>query len=229
MSVQSSANPGTASSGEGDLRANWERISRALQLRSKRFFDLTVAMAALVILSPLFVIVSVLIKYDSPGRVFFRQPRWGKDNAIIHVYKFRSMASNVCDVSGVTQTVEGDPRVTRIGKFLRRANLDELPQLFNVLRGDMSLVGPRCHAVGMRAAGRLYEELVPNYHQRHQMRPGITGLAQMRGFRGPTDTAFKSRVRVAFDLHYVENFSFALDLKIIIGTIKSELINGSGF
>ena len=119
--------------------------------------------------------------------------------------------------------------MTRVGHWLRRTSLDELPQLVNVLKGDMSLVGPRCHAIGMRAAGKLYEELVPDYHERHLVRPGITGLAQMRGLRGPTVLASKSRARIACDIHYVDNFSLLLDLKIIAGTIRSELFGGSGF
>jgi polysaccharide biosynthesis protein PslA len=125
--------------------------------------------------------------------------------------------------------VKNDPRVTRVGAFLRRSNIDELPQLLNVLKGDMSVVGPRCHAIGMRAGGMLYEELVPEYHHRHAMRPGITGLAQMRGLRGPTDRPAKARARIASDLHYVENFSLLMDIRIIIGTLISELNGGKGF
>jgi lipopolysaccharide/colanic/teichoic acid biosynthesis glycosyltransferase len=139
------------------------------------------------------------------------------------------MFSDKGDSSGVQQTVAGDARITRVGAFLRKTSVDELPQLFNVLKGDMSLVGPRCHAVGMKAAGMLYEELVPHYHWRHLMRPGITGLAQMRGWRGPTDTITKSRARINADLRYVENFSLWLDIKIIFGTIINELFNSSAF
>jgi polysaccharide biosynthesis protein PslA len=201
----------------------------ALQLAIKRLFDFVVALSALIVLSPLFLIVAILIKLDSVGPVFFSQVRYGKDCKRIRIYKFRSMRTDLCDASGVAQTVEGDPRITAMGAFLRKSNIDELPQLLNVLKGDMSLIGPRCHAVGMKAAGGLYEDLCPDYHERHIMRPGITGLAQMRGLRGPTVRRDKSRARVKCDIYYVRNFSLALDVKILIGTIRSELLGGSGF
>lgn len=195
----------------------------------KRALDIAGSSIALLILTPFLLGIAVLIKLDSPGPVLFTQIRWGKNCRKIRVYKFRSMRTDMCDASGVAQTVQNDPRVTRIGAILRRTNIDELPQLLNVLKGDMSLVGPRCHAINMLAAGMLYQELVPEYHQRHAMRPGITGLAQMRGLRGPTDRAAKARARIASDLYYIENFSIFLDLKIIAGTVISELTNGKGF
>jgi lipopolysaccharide/colanic/teichoic acid biosynthesis glycosyltransferase len=133
------------------------------------------------------------------------------------------------DASGVQQTIQNDPRITPFGAFLRKSNFDELPQLLNVLRGDMSLVGPRCHAIGMKAAGVQYEELVPAYHERHKMRPGITGLAQMRGLRGPTISRSKSKARIACDIHYVNNFSLLLDVKIAFGTLRHEMFRGTGF
>lgn len=199
------------------------------QFVAKRLVDIVIAGSALLVLLPLFLVVAAAIKLESEGPVFFRQIRWGKGCKQIKIYKFRSMHAALGDTSGVQQTVRNDPRITRLGAFLRSSNLDELPQLINVLKGDMSLIGPRCHAVGMKAAGMLYEELVPNYHQRHLMRPGITGLAQMRGLRGPTDTAAKSRARIACDLHYIDHFSLLLDLKIIYGTVRNELFGGSGF
>lgn len=200
-----------------------------MQLGIKRTFDVAVATIALVVLLPLLLVLALLIKLDSGGPVLFRQLRWGLNGKRIKVYKFRSMRAELGDPSGVRQTVRGDPRVTRLGAILRRTNLDELPQLLNVLKGDMSLVGPRCHAINMRAAGRLYEELVPDYHRRHAMRPGMTGLAQMRGWRGPTDRAAKARARIACDIFYVRNFSLWLDLKIIAGTVASEFRGGTGF
>jgi lipopolysaccharide/colanic/teichoic acid biosynthesis glycosyltransferase len=139
------------------------------------------------------------------------------------------MRADAGDASGVAQTVENDPRLTRIGAFIRKTNIDELPQLLNVLRGDMSLVGPRCHAIGMLAAGVRYEELVPHYHDRHAVKPGLTGLAQMRGLRGPTDRPGKARARIASDLYYIENFSIRLDLWIMFGTVMSEIKGGKGF
>lgn len=202
---------------------------KTAQLAMKRAFDMFASGATLLALLPLFLTVAAIIKLDSPGPVFFSQTRWGKDGRKIRVFKFRSMRTDLCDVSGVAQTVKNDPRITRIGAILRRTNIDELPQLLNVLRGDMSLVGPRCHAIGMLAAGIAYEELVPDYHHRHVMRPGLTGLAQMRGLRGPTDRPGKARARIACDLHYVENFSFLLDMRIIFGTVISELKGGKGF
>ncbi|WP_371074789.1 MULTISPECIES: sugar transferase [unclassified Sinorhizobium] len=202
---------------------------KVVHLFLKRALDIAGSSIALLILCPFLLGVAVLIKLDSPGPVLFTQIRWGKNCRKIRVYKFRSMRTDMCDASGVAQTVQNDPRVTRIGAILRRTNIDELPQLLNVLKGDMSLVGPRCHAINMLAAGMLYQELVPEYHQRHAMRPGITGLAQMRGLRGPTDRAAKARARIASDLYYIENFSIFLDLKIIIGTVISELRDGKGF
>jgi lipopolysaccharide/colanic/teichoic acid biosynthesis glycosyltransferase len=195
----------------------------------KRTIDIVISAAALVILAPMLVVVSLLIKLESRGPISFQQNRWGKDCKIIKIYKFRSMYVDQCDHSGVAQTVRDDPRVTRVGRVIRRLNIDELPQLVNVLKGDMSLVGPRCHAVGMFAAGVPYEKLVPHYHDRHTMRPGMTGLAQMRGLRGPTDRASKARARVACDIHYVQNFSVWMDVTIIVGTVYSELKGGKGF
>ena len=195
----------------------------------KRGFDASVALIALLVLAPSLLLVALFIRLDSKGPVFFRQTRWGRCGQKIRVYKFRTMFVDQCDPSGVAQTVEGDARITKLGGLLRRTNIDELPQLFNVLKGDMSLVGPRCHAIGMLAAGIPYEHLVPEYHRRHAVRPGITGLAQMRGLRGPTDKSSRARARIACDIYYVENQSVLLDLKIILGTIVSELRRGKGF
>jgi lipopolysaccharide/colanic/teichoic acid biosynthesis glycosyltransferase len=199
------------------------------QFMVKRIIDIAGALVALIALSPLLLTVAVLVRTDSRGPVLFSQLRWGMNGRKIRVYKFRSMRTEMCDASGVAQTVKNDPRITKIGAILRRTNIDELPQLINVLKGDMSLVGPRCHAIGMLACGRLYEDLVPTYHKRHTVRPGITGLAQMRGLRGPTDRSDKARARIASDIYYVDNFSVWLDIKIIIGTVISEIRGGKGF
>ena len=134
-----------------------------------------------------------------------------------------------CDISGVAQVVEGDPRITRMGRFIRRTNIDELPQLINVIKGDLSLVGPRCHPIGMLAAGVLYEELAPEYHHRHLMRPGITGLAQVRGFRGPTNEPAPAIGRLACDLEYIAEFSTLNDLKILLLTVLREIADCTGF
>lgn len=202
---------------------------KRLQLGLKRTFDIFGATSASVILLPVFLTIALLIVLDDGGPVFFRQIRWGLKGSKITVYKFRSMRSDLCDPTGVEQTVKGDRRLTRIGAFLRKTNIDELPQLLNVIKGDMSLVGPRCHAINMRAAGMLYEELVPEYHYRHLMRPGITGLAQTRGWRGPTERPAEARARIASDIYYIRNFSIWLDMKIMFRTLLSELRGGTGF
>ncbi|WP_237362065.1 sugar transferase [Rhizobium gallicum] len=205
------------------------RRPRAVEFALKRALDIIVSALALLILAPALILIAVLIRVESKGSPLFSQLRWGKDGKKIKIYKFRSMRAEAGDPTGVRQTVKNDPRVTRLGAFLRKTNLDEIPQLYNVLRGDMSLVGPRCHAVGMLAGGMLYEELVPEYHRRHVMRPGLTGLAQMRGLRGPTERPSKARARIHADLYYIENFSFMLDLLILMGTLRSELTRGQGF
>jgi lipopolysaccharide/colanic/teichoic acid biosynthesis glycosyltransferase len=200
-----------------------------VQLRIKRVMDIAVSLGAILVLLPLFAIIVLSIKATSRGPVLFKQVRWGANGQTFEVLKFRSMRVEACDASGIAQTVENDPRVTLVGAWLRKSNLDETPQLLNVLKGDMSLVGPRCHPVGMLAAGKPYEALVPDYHMRHTMRPGITGLAQVRGLRGPTIHASKARQRIACDLYYIQHYSLWLDAKIIVGTIRTELFGGTGF
>lgn len=200
-----------------------------LQLFLKRALDIGVSATALLVLMPLMLAVALIIRLDSPGPALFTQVRWGKDCRKIRVYKFRSMRTDLGDSSGVAQTIKNDPRITRIGAIIRKTNIDELPQLLNVLKGDMSLVGPRCHAIGMLAAGIPYEDLVPNYHRRHSVKPGMTGLAQMRGLRGPTDRPGKARARIACDLHYIDNFSVIFDIRIMVGTVLSEIRGGKGF
>jgi lipopolysaccharide/colanic/teichoic acid biosynthesis glycosyltransferase len=200
-----------------------------VRLGVKRLFDIVASVSALIVLAPFFLAIALFIKLDDGGPVFFRQIRWGLNGRKIMVFKFRSMRAEDGDPSGIQQTVKGDSRMTAIGAVLRRTNIDELPQLFNVLLGEMSLVGPRCHAVNMRAAGRLYEELVPDYHQRHIMRPGITGLAQTRGWRGPTARPLQARARIACDIYYVRHFSLLLDVKILLQTLVIELRGGTGY
>ena len=195
----------------------------------KRVIDVVGASTAVGLLSPLLLGLAITIKVTSKGPVFFRQERHGKNGEVITVLKFRSMYVDQCDLSGVQQTVKNDPRVTPVGRFLRRSNFDELPQLFNVIRGDMSLVGPRPHVPGMLAAGVPYEEFDKRYHARHVVRPGITGLAQVNGFRGETKEARAARMRLHYDLAYVEQQSPLLDLKIMVGTVVREFFKGRGY
>lgn len=202
---------------------------RPVQLAVKRGLDVVGAAFGLLLLSPLLIAIAILIKATSKGPIFFHQNRTGQHNRQFRILKFRSMYVDKCDRSGVAQTIAGDPRVTPVGRMLRRTNLDELPQLINVLLGHMSLVGPRPHVPGMLAAGVPYELLVDGYEARHFMRPGITGLAQVNGLRGPTTDADLAIRRVVHDVDYVQNFSLVLDVKLIIKTIVVEMRGGSGF
>jgi Undecaprenyl-phosphate glucose phosphotransferase len=167
---------------------------------------------------PLMLLIAILVKLDSPGAVFFRQTRSGFNNQPIEVLKFRTLHANNQDNSAETLVTRDDPRVTRIGSFLRRSSLDELPQILNVLKGDMSIVGPRPHATSAKAAGQYYENVVARYAARHRVKPGITGWAQVNGWRGETDTEDKILKRVEHDLYYIEHWSILLDLRIILKT-----------
>ena len=188
-----------------------------LQSLVKRLFDIVAATVGLILLSPVFLVVALLIKRDSPGPVFFRQLRLGYNQRGFHIYKFRSMKVDVEDGS-VRQASRNDPRITRIGRWLRRYNIDELPQLLNVLRGEMSIVGPRPHAV---AHDRLFEKRIEMYPRRLNVRPGITGWAQVHGLRGETDTDHKMAARVEHDLYYIDNWSLWLDMYIVALTVLS--------
>ena len=189
-----------------------------LPVALKRLFDIVAATALLVILSPLLALVAVGIKLDSRGPVLFRQPRIGLGGANFMMFKFRTMRTEACDVLADKLTAVNDPRVTRLGNLLRRTSIDELPQLLNVLLGSMSLVGPRPHALNAKAAGVLYHDAVKNYAVRHRMKPGITGLAQISGWRGPTDTHEQIEQRVAHDLAYISRWSFLSDIGILFRT-----------
>jgi Undecaprenyl-phosphate glucose phosphotransferase len=186
----------------------------------KRAEDVMVATVLLCLLAPVFLLIGLAIKLDSRGPVFFRQERFGFNNNNISVFKFRSMYHDPLPNPLVPQAQRNDPRVTRVGAFLRQTSLDELPQLFNVLYGNMSLVGPRPHAT---AHNRKYSRLIDGYLGRHRMKPGITGWAQVNGYRGETDTVEKMRLRVDHDLFYINNWSFFLDLKIVAMTVPELL------
>lgn len=208
-----------------EAEVNW----RPVHLAAKRLVDIVGAAFGLLLLSPLLIAVAAIIKLTSSGPVFFRQERTGLGNKPFQILKFRSMYTDRCDLSGVAQTVADDPRITPIGRIIRKTNIDELPQLINVLLGDMSLVGPRPHVPGMLAAGVRYEELVIGYERRHAMRPGITGLAQANGLRGPTTEVEPSVMRVVRDIEYIRNFSIWLDIRIIFRTVINEVLRGKGF
>lgn len=189
----------------------------------KRIEDLVLASLALLAAAPVMLLVAVAIKLDSPGPVLFRQKRYGYNNRLIEVFKFRSMYTDRSDANAERQTTRHDDRVTRVGRIIRKTSLDELPQLFNVLLGSMSMVGPRPHATATKAAGILFEDAVTEYTARHRVKPGITGLAQINGYRGETDTLEKIEKRVAFDLHYIENWSVWFDLYILARTVPALL------
>lgn len=193
---------------------------------AKWLFDKIIASVALIILAPVMAAVAIAIKLDSRGPVLFRQKRYGFNNELIEVFKFRSMYVDRCDADASKLVTKGDPRVTRVGRFIRKTSLDELPQLFNVLTGQLSLVGPRPHALAAKAGDELYDEVVKGYFARHKVKPGITGWAQIHGWRGETDTEEKIVKRVEHDLYYIENWSIFLDLYILARTpfalIKTE-------
>jgi len=181
----------------------------------KRASDIALASAILALVSPLMLAVAIGIKLSSPGPVLFKQRRYGVDGREIIVYKFRTMTV-LEDGNVIKQATRNDRRVTRFGALLRQTSLDELPQFFNVLQGRMSVVGPRPHAV---AHNEMYRRLIKGYMIRHKVRPGITGLAQVNGFRGETDTLDKMKGRIEHDLEYLRNWSLQLDLQIVVKTI----------
>lgn len=185
------------------------------ELLMKRTLDVCLAAVALVVLSPLLLATAIAIKLDSPGPVFFRQRRNGFNNTEFRIFKFRSMRVTE-DGPQIKQAVRGDSRVTRVGAFLRKSSIDELPQLINVIRGEMSLVGPRPHAIAHNDA---WVQMVEGYAQRHNILPGITGLAQVNGFRGEADTPDKIDARVKLDLKYIASWSLALDIEILVRTV----------
>jgi len=193
----------------------------------KQLFDRVVGALMLVLLAPVMAVVALAIRLDSPGPVLFRQKRFGFNNERIDVFKFRSLYHHQADPTAAKVVTKNDPRVTRVGRFIRKTSLDELPQLFNVVfKGNLSLVGPRPHAVQGRLATRLFDETVDGYFARHRVKPGITGWAQVNGWRGEVDNEQKIQKRVEFDLYYIENWSVLFDVYILLKTpfalLKSE-------
>jgi polysaccharide biosynthesis protein PslA len=195
----------------------------------KRVLDFTLGVVLLLLLFPVLIAVAVIVKLDSPGPVLFRQPRLGYNDRPFTVLKFRSMYADAADLMASQQTSRRDPRVTRVGKWLRKLSLDELPQIFNVLAGDMSLVGPRPHAPQTRAEGRLLKDAMAEYVIRHQVKPGITGWAQINGSRGEIVTMDDLRRRVNFDLEYIQKWSVWFDIKIIFMTVLREVFSKHAF
>lgn len=194
-----------------------------LQLRkaiAKRAFDLMFCIPVLILMAPALAMVALAIKLDSRGPVLFRQRRVGQGNAFFDILKFRSMRTDMSDASGSQSTRRDDDRITRVGYFIRRTSIDELPQLFNVLMGQMSIVGPRPHALGSTAGERLFWDIDERYWHRHALKPGITGLAQVRGFRGATHQEEDLTGRLQADLEYISKWSFWLDLTIVVMTLK---------
>jgi Undecaprenyl-phosphate glucose phosphotransferase len=195
----------------------------------KRAEDLVISLAILFVIWPLLLLIAIAIRLDDGGPIFFRQPREGFNNRPFRVWKFRSMTADRCEVDGIRQATRGDKRVTRVGRVLRATSLDELPQLFNVVQGDMSLVGPRPHAPSTRAGGRLFHEVVQTYAARHKVKPGMTGWAQVCGWRGETDTEEKLVKRLEHDLHYIENWSVPFDIYILIRTVAAVVVPRNAF
>jgi len=195
----------------------------------KRAEDLVLTFGILFFIWPIMLITAIAVKLDSPGPIFFRQPREGFNNRPFKVWKFRSMTHDRCEVDGIQQATKGDKRVTRVGRFIRATSIDELPQLFNVVAGDMSLVGPRPHAPSTRAGGRLFHEVIQTYAARHKVKPGITGWAQACGWRGETDTEEKLVKRLEHDLYYIENWSIPFDIYILVRTVFAVIVPKNAF
>jgi polysaccharide biosynthesis protein PslA len=202
-----------------DRRAAVPAAPTGIAWQIKEAIERTAALVLLIALLPAFIIIALAILLESRGSVLFRQPRFGRGGTPFHVLKFRTMQHTLCDPTGAGQTGDADPRITRVGHILRKTSLDELPQLWNVVSGDMALIGPRAHPCGMCVAGLPCEAVVPHYHNRHVVRPGITGWAQVNGSRGAVKTADLLQQRLALDLDYIRNWSPWLDLRILWRTI----------
>jgi Undecaprenyl-phosphate glucose phosphotransferase len=197
----------------------FDKPLRDWDLVLKSAFDRIVGAFALIALSPVMIAAAIAVKLESKGPVLFRQKRYGFNNEVIEIFKFRSMYVEQLDAEARRQVTRDDPRVTKVGRFLRRTSIDELPQLFNVVfKGNLSLVGPRPHAMYAKAADRAYDEVVESYFARHRVKPGLTGWAQVCGWRGETDTPEKIQQRVEHDLYYIENWSMGFDLWILART-----------
>ncbi len=215
--------------GDIPMMTLFERPISGFDAALKALEDQVLTILILLLIWPLLFIVIIAIKLDSPGPIFFRQPREGFNNRPFRVYKFRSMYQGAGQLDAIQQASRKDPRVTRVGRILRRTSIDELPQLFNVVQGDMSLVGPRPHAASTRAGGRLFSDVIASYAARHKVKPGITGWAQVCGWRGETDTEDKLVKRLDHDLYYIEHWSLGFDFYILLRTVGSVLLPKNAF
>jgi lipopolysaccharide/colanic/teichoic acid biosynthesis glycosyltransferase len=217
-----------ARQGGAPVAPSFDRAARRQLLLKRVLLDIPMSALALLVLSPLLLVIAAAIRFSSRGPIIFRQTRVGLDGADFTLFKFRTIAEKRGDDSGGDQVVADDERVTPIGRLLRATSLDELPQLWNILVGDMAVIGPRPMVRGQLAAGRDYRELVPYYDYRTLVRPGLSGWAQANGLRGSTKDPAAARERIDHDCAYVQNFSLGLDLKIIVITIAREFLTGSG-
>jgi Undecaprenyl-phosphate glucose phosphotransferase len=207
----------------------WQRPFRDMSQVTKRAEDLVFSIVAIVLLSPILAVTALLIRFTSPGPILFVQPRVGFNNETIRVFKFRTMYTHMTDIGARQTTTKDDPRITPVGKWLRRLSIDELPQLFNVLQGSMSLVGPRPHGTEMMVGDRFYHDAVRGYAGRHRVKPGITGYAQVKGLRGEVRTIERAKRRVELDKHYVDNWSFWLDMWILAATVRAVLFDKDAY
>jgi polysaccharide biosynthesis protein PslA len=207
----------------------WQRPFRDINQFVKRGEDLVLGGIALAVLSPLMALAALVIRLTSPGPVLFVQPRIGFNNEIIDVLKFRTMYTDQADVGAKETTTKDDPRVTPVGRVLRKRGIDELPQLINVIRGDMSLVGPRPHALEMKVGEHYYQDAVRGYAGRHRVRPGITGLAQVKGLRGEIRTVERAKRRVELDKQYIDRWSLWFDIAILLRTVRAVLFDRDAY
>jgi Undecaprenyl-phosphate glucose phosphotransferase len=207
----------------------WQRPFRDISQIVKRAEDLVLSTIALILLSPILLVAALAVRLSSPGPILFVQPRVGFNNETIKVFKFRSMYTDKADVGARRTTTKDDPRVTRVGRILRRLSIDELPQLINVLQGSMSLVGPRPHGTEMMVGDRFYHDAVRGYAGRHRVKPGITGYAQVKGLRGEVRTIERAKRRVELDKYYVDHWSFWLDIWILLATVRAVLFDRDAY
>jgi exopolysaccharide biosynthesis polyprenyl glycosylphosphotransferase len=205
---------------------NFTNPLNSRQQAIKLFMDKVIAAALIVLLSPLLLLIALAVKSQSSGPILFKQARHGRKNSVFYIYKFRSMECSELSETGVLQVERGDERTTRIGRFLRRTSLDELPQLLNVLQGNMSLIGPRPHPIPL---DEEYEQLIDGYSSRYRAKPGITGWAQVNGLRGPVRSVSSMQARVDHDCFYADNWSPLFDIKILLLTLRRGFMDENAY